>query len=749
MSLEQANTEVIKYLLTSTRRNSNVNLKFISAKRHKVYSCTVQRSKCVSNDVDWYYEAQDHTVLVASAEIVDMLEEIRLKVLNNKGRLADLLTLDDTEPGRSSLGFRIAWRESSPGSTEQRQVFDSLEVLHVMPGGCADGVVLVGDLILEIEGRPVYQCEEDEIVSLFRGEETVGSVCNLVIDRRGARLRAQISRTINSQSSDAGALISLCEHLEDLTRSVDVVGVRDTVNQMRQHAVIMEKRRSQREGLVAKRLHKIQSEIVACIAAAESYLQPPGGLMEILPAQPVNIDQMVSVLDGSGEHLQEVLAFLETIQTFNWESGNRLRIGDLVQMVEVLKECKYVSVEQAAHALSQYGASLSIVIGQSSETIARGSEAYAAERAARLQAEKIALEYSSKLEMLRGQVNQYQEQVNQYQEQVHQYQEQAGFAHALQDESGQRQQKHWEEARVLREANRRLAQELAEARALVLRSGGVQNSVPRKLDEELESAQGQRETGNVDLSLLRQQLQDVQQDLDRCMRQLKACQDENARLCEENLQLQAATNDAANALSDLQTQHNRERQLSLGRGKEIAKLSEEISGLRAANQALMSHVLLSAPGNAASEAVRGRDSKSAARMLRPEQETWQLRQPEQRPGLKALSIKDWEVRLPTLNPWTERGSEQERAIIGNKEDKDRLQEAKLARPGVEGGGSVATGKEGDLRFAPRILQLEEEVRLLRQLPATSAYTGDPTGWEPLMSAGSPRGTKLRREQRQV
>jgi hypothetical protein len=513
----QANTDVIKYLLTSASRNSSVKLLLVSSKHNKVYACSVQRSRCVSDHTDWYYEAQDqfpNAVLVANVEIVNVLEDIPLKLLNSKGQLVDFLTLDDTEPGRSSLGFRVSWI----ASTESGRFLDSIEVLHVTPGGCADGLVQVGDYILEIEGRPLYQCNEDEIISLFRGEEIVGSACNLLVSRAGRRLNVQIKRTSNAQSSDSITLQNLVEHLEHQMDIADTTGLRETVQQIKQHAGIMEKRRSQREALVAERIKNTHSEILACITAAESHLRPPRGSTErlntLLQTQTVSAEELVSVMNAfKGPNLKELTDFLEGIDKYKWESGEWLKLTDVVRLLEVLKDSKYVSVEQAAQALSHYGDALSMVIGQSSETIKafalEGMEAFAAERTARLQAEKIAQECSEKVKMLQAEVDKYAALLDRLAaETTRRHTDQASSDRP--DEKGLQQgastlaSRRSRDVQAVREANQRLVQDLAEARAQTYITGSarermllekntelerrLQDSVPRKLYDDLESA---------------------------------------------------------------------------------------------------------------------------------------------------------------------------------------------------------------------------------------------------------------------
>ncbi len=510
---------MIKYLLTSTSRNSSVKLQLVSSKHNKVYACSVQRSRCVSDHTDWYYEAQDqfpNAVLVANVEIVNVLEDIRLKILNSKGRLVDFLTLDDTEPGRSSLGFRVSWIS---GGTESGKFLDSIEVLHVTPGGCADGLVKVGDFILEIEGRPLYQCNEDEIISLFRGEEIVGSACSLLVSRAGRRLNVQIKRTSNAQSSDSITLQNLVEHLEHQMPIADTTGLRATVQQIKQHAGIMEKRRSQREALVAERIRNTQAEILACITAAESHLRSPRGserLNIFLQTQTESAEELVSVLDAfKGPNLKDLTDFLDVVHKYKWESGECLKLRDLVRLLEVLKDSNYVSVEQAAQALSHYGDSLSIVIGQSSETIKafaiEGLEAFAAERTARLHAEKIAQEYSEKVKMLQAEVDKYAALLDRrIVETTRRHTDQVITSSDRPDETGLHQGGQENESRrsrdveALKEANRRLVQDLAEARAQAYKAGSasermlleknaelqrqLQDSVPRKLYDDLERA---------------------------------------------------------------------------------------------------------------------------------------------------------------------------------------------------------------------------------------------------------------------
>lgn len=344
--LVQADMDVIQHLLSSNVQNSFVLLTLFSTSRTQIYRCRLQRNTCVSSPSQWCYQVKDQYaegILTTNAAIVDVLEDLRLR-LSKHGS-----DLDENEMGRTSLGFRIEWDFDG-------RVVRSLVVSHVTAGGCADPAVLVGDFIQAVEGQNIRECHQDALIMLLRGNDLVGSTCKLLINRNGTQIPVEICRTRSSQLRDANTLQVLCAELKRLTTSVKVGGVKEMVELLRDHAIVMEKRRTQRELLVSKKMADLQTFFSDRISAVERQLKPPDPSTPTPPTHtpkensenngtksdpleqfraydPTIITEIVSAVEESGISLQELIQFL---RLFGNPQG--VRWSDMLQLVQFLQE---------------------------------------------------------------------------------------------------------------------------------------------------------------------------------------------------------------------------------------------------------------------------------------------------------------------------------------------------------------------------------------------------------------------------
>ena len=262
--------DVIQHLLSSNVQNSCVSLTLFSKSCMRMYRCRLRRNTCLSKDTNRLYQIKDQYAggtLTTNAAIVDVLEDLRLRLSKDgSDRFLDMLRLDENENDGTSLGFRIEWDFDG-------RVVRSLVVSHVTTGGCADHMQ-VGDCIETVEGQNIQDCHPDALMTLLRGTDRVGSTCKLLVNRNGSQIPVEISRTRSSQLRDANTLQSLCEELKRLTTSVKVGGVKEMVELLGDHATAMERRRTQRELLVSKKLSDLQEFFSDSICALERQLKP-------------------------------------------------------------------------------------------------------------------------------------------------------------------------------------------------------------------------------------------------------------------------------------------------------------------------------------------------------------------------------------------------------------------------------------------------------------------------------------------
>ena len=306
----QADTDVIRHLLSSNSKNTVVLLTVFSREHQKNLQCELQCNICVSKYFDWRYAVRDEyagKALMTNPAIVDVLEDMRLRLTDMHGKPMDLLSLDVNEEGGTSLGFRIEW-------DLEGTLVNSLTVSHVTAGGCADSKLQVGDLITAIENCKVQGCQQGDVIRLLRGDGAVGSFSNLLVGRHDFQFQVRIRRTRASQLRDSNTLQLLCAKLEFLTRGIEADGVKEIVQQLFDHSVGMEKNRSQREVFVSKRVADLQATLLDSIGVAEIQLQPAKWLPP--PASDLfetfhfrhfdfSLDSIASALDGVDTGLEE------------------------------------------------------------------------------------------------------------------------------------------------------------------------------------------------------------------------------------------------------------------------------------------------------------------------------------------------------------------------------------------------------------------------------------------------------------
>lgn len=280
---DQADLDVIKHLLTSSVKDSCVVLTLFSKGRKQRYDCQLLRDTWTSELFNWQYVVKDEYAgqpLLANAAIVNVLEDMRLRLLQSSGGRKDLLSLDDEDIGGTSLGFRIEWDPNA-------SAIMSLIISHVTGGGCAHQLQ-VGDAIVAVDGWRVLECSKDEVISLLRGDAIVGSTCNLVVNRRGELLQVQVCRTRSAQVRDANTLQQLCAELQQTASNAS--SAEHVVQQLMEHSITMEKRRCQRERLMANALRELQAFLTDGIDLALCNLKPP-------KSEPPKIEQHPRVLD--------------------------------------------------------------------------------------------------------------------------------------------------------------------------------------------------------------------------------------------------------------------------------------------------------------------------------------------------------------------------------------------------------------------------------------------------------------------
>jgi len=136
-----------------------------------------------------------------------------------------------------------------------------------------------GDEILAVDGFPVDQMLERELLESFRGNDVIGSKCRLAILREGRHTEADVLRTNATFARKIELLLGLGQQvIEAVEGHAPPHALRDQAAQMQQTLVQLERHRILNEHLLASKLHALQAKVMQRVAFVEARLRPFEGV---------------------------------------------------------------------------------------------------------------------------------------------------------------------------------------------------------------------------------------------------------------------------------------------------------------------------------------------------------------------------------------------------------------------------------------------------------------------------------------